>query len=152
MKKGYYSEIEGYNSRLDEMQATILNVKLKYLNQWNKTRQEIGRYYLDNIKNKNIILPEVKDIKNHVFHLFVVRVKNRIKFQDYLEKNKIGYGIHYPLPIHLQRAYKFLGYTRGYLPVTEKVSKEIISLPIFPELKKEELEYIVNKINKFNQK
>jgi dTDP-4-amino-4,6-dideoxygalactose transaminase len=149
MKDGYYSEIEGYNSRLDEMQAAILNVKLKYLNSWVKRRREIAKFYLKNIKNKKIILPaEIKNFSN-AYHLFVVRADSRSKLEKYLKANNIGYGIHYPQPIHLQTAYKFLSYKKGSLPVTEKYSGQIISLPIFPELTQKEIKYIVDKLNQW---
>ena len=150
MTYGYYSEIEGYNSRLDEMQAGILNVKLKYLGKWNNCRKKIVEYYLKNIKNKNIILPPVNKNSNCVFHLFVIRTKNRKNLEKYLKANNIGYGLHYPCPIHLQRAYKFFGYKRGSLPKTEKFAGQILSLPVFPELTSRELEYIVDKLNSWH--
>lgn len=147
MKNGYYSEIEGYNSRLDEMQAAILNVKLKYLNNWVRRRREIADYYLKNIKNKKIILPKIKNNFLCSFHLFVIKTKSRSKLEKYLRAKGINYGIHYPFPIHLQTAYKFLGYKKGALPVTEKYAKQILSLPIFPELTQKEIIYIADKIN-----
>ncbi|MCK4386483.1 MAG: DegT/DnrJ/EryC1/StrS family aminotransferase [Candidatus Pacebacteria bacterium] len=149
MKNTYYSHIEGYNSRMDEIQAGILNIKLKHLKKWNNNRRQIAEYYLNNIKNSKIILPKIKDINNHIFHLFVVRTNQRKKFTKYLLKHKIRYGIHYQFPIHLQTAYKFLNYKKGNLPITEKFSKQIVSLPIFPELTKTEIQYIVNTINNF---
>jgi dTDP-4-amino-4,6-dideoxygalactose transaminase len=149
MKDGYYSEIEGYNSRLDEMQAAILNFKLKYLNSWVKRRREIAKFYLKNIKNKKIILPA--EIKNSLsaYHLFVIRTDSRNQLEKYLNACGIGYGIHYPQPIHLQTAYKFLDYKKGSLPLTEKYSGQIISLPIFPELTQKEIKYIVDKLNQW---
>ncbi|MEA2112495.1 MAG: DegT/DnrJ/EryC1/StrS family aminotransferase [Patescibacteria group bacterium] len=145
----YYSYIEGYNSRLDEIQAGILNVKINYLNKWNNNRRQIAKYYLSNIKNNKIKLPKIKYLENHVFHLFVIRTSQRKKLTEYLLKHNIGYGIHYEFPIHLQTAYNFLNYKKGSLPITEKFSKQIISLPIFPELTKKEVEYVTNVINKF---
>ncbi len=149
MNKIYYSNYEGYNSRLDEIQAAILNVKLKYLDNWNKKRKEIAEYYLNNIKNPKIILPHIEDINQYAFHLFVIRTPFRKKLMDYLLKNGIGFGIHYPYPIHLQKAYKFLGYKKGDLPITEKFSNQILSIPIFPELTQKEIKYIVEILNKF---
>lgn len=143
------SEIEGYNSRLDELQAAVLNVKLKYLEGWNKARRAKAKIYLEKIKNPNIIMPAATDIDSHSFHLFVVRVENRKKFIEYLNNTGIGFGIHYPLPIHMQTAYKFLGYRPGDLPKTEKFSKEIVSLPIFPELNEKEINFIINKLNQY---
>lgn len=149
MKDGYCSEIEGYNSRLDEMQAGILNVKLKYLNRWNARRREIVKYYLKNIKNKKIILPKLIKNFSSSNHLFVIRTENRNGLEKYLKAARIGYGIHYPRPIHLQKAYKFLGYKKGSLPLTEKYSEQILSLPIFPELTEKEIKYIIDKLNQW---
>lgn len=149
MKKEYYSVLEGYNSRLDEMQAAILNVKLKYLDQWNSKRSQTAKFYLNEIKNPNIVLPIINNIENHVFHLFIVRVKYREKFIDYLNKKGIGYGIHYPYPIFLQKAYRFLNYKKNDLPITYQFSKEIVSLPLFPELTYSEISYLVKRLNQF---
>ncbi len=149
IKNNYLAKIEGFNSRLDEMQAAILNVKLNCLDKWISRRQKIAGYYLENIKNNKISLPIVDDLNDHAFHLFVIRTAKRKKFLDYLTKNKIGFGIHYPHPIHLHPAYKFLGYAKGNLPITEKFSDEIVSLPIFPELNEKEIGHITNTINKF---
>lgn len=149
IKNNYRAEIEGYNSRLDELQAAILNVKLKYLDEWNSRRQQIAEYYSKNIINKKIALPEIDNLKNHVFHQFVIRVKTRSNFIKYLSENKIGHGIHYPHPIHLQPAYKFLKYKKGDLPNTETFANDIVSLPIFPELNNVEIEYIVSVINAY---
>lgn len=147
MKNGYCSEIEGFNSRLDEMQAGVLNVKLKYLSQWNARRQTVAKRYLKNIKNKKIILPpQIKNFSS-CFHLFVIRTENRRKLEAYLKRAGIGYGIHYPKPIHEQTAYKFLGYKTGSLPKTEQNAKQILSLPIFPELTDKKIKYIVDKLN-----
>lgn len=154
MEKEYYANFEGYNSRLDELQAAILNVKLDYLERWNRERQNIAQFYLANIKNPIITLPTSPTLEKnhfHVFHLFVIRVKRRKDFIKYLTKAGVGYQIHYPYPIHLQKAYKFLGYKNGDLPITEKFSQEVLSLPIFPELKREELNYIVEKINDYKR-
>lgn len=149
MKKTYYANIEGYNSRLDEIQAAILNVKLKHLNEYNNGRRSNANCYLKNIVNKNIVLPKVGILDDHCFHQFVIRVKNRDKFIEYLKSKEIGFGIHYPFPIHIQKAYKFLNYKRSDFPKTMNFSKEIISLPIFPELKADELKYIVSCLNEY---
>jgi len=149
MRKRYYSYFEGYNSRLDEIQAAFLNIKLKYLKQWVNKRQKIAEYYLRKIKNPKIILPVIKNLTNHAFHLFVIRTEQRKELIKYLIEKGIGYGIHYQYPIHLQKAYKFLQHKNGDLPITEQFSKKIISLPIFPELTKQEIKYIVDTINDF---
>lgn len=150
MDKEYYSKVEGYNSRLDEIQAAVLNVKLHYLDDWNFKRRQIATYYLNKIKNPNIILPIIDKINDHAFHLFVIRVRRRSTFIKYLKKYSIGYGIHYPYPIHVQKAYEFLGYKKEDLPLTYRFSKEIISLPIFPEITQKELLYIVNTLNRYS--
>lgn len=150
MEKTYYSNIEGYNSRLDEIQAVILNTKLDYVESWNNKRIDLANYYLKNIKNKSIELPKTRKGVKHVFHLFVIKTKKREALLDYLKENNIGFGIHYEFSIHLQKGYEFLEYKKGNLPITEEVANEIISLPIFPELTMQEIEYIVKKINDFS--
>lgn len=147
MRKNNHSILEGYNSRLDEIQAAILNIKLKFLNKWLCRRREIANFYVKSIKNPKIILPERS--KNNSFHLFIIRYSERKRLEKYLTEKNIGYGIHYPIPIHLQKAYQFLGYKRGCLPKTENYANEVLSIPIFPELTQEELEYIVDALNKF---
>lgn len=149
MEKTYSAREEWYNSRLDELQAAILNMKLSYLDGWNVRRKEIARYYFKNIKNKHIALPRLKTGYSHAFHLFVIRTKVREQLERYLKQNGVGYGIHYPFPIHRQKAYGFLGYKKGELPATERAAKEVLSLPVFPELTDKELRSIVAKINTF---
>jgi dTDP-4-amino-4,6-dideoxygalactose transaminase len=149
MKKGYFAEIEGFNSRLDEMQAAILNIKLKYLDEWNTKRKMIAQSYLNGINNRKILTPEISSVIDHAFHLFVIRTEKRDDLIKYLNKSGIGYGIHYPVPLHLQPAYKFLKVKKRILPLTEKFAKQIVSLPIFPELKKEEIKKIISTVNKF---
>ena len=153
-KKKYYHETLGINSRLDSIQAAILRVKLKYLNKWNKERQEHALLY-NKLIQKNIpeiVTPKFFSDRESVFHLYVVKVKKRDQLLDYLIKNNIQALIHYPIPLHLQNAYKFLGYKKGDLPIVEKVSKEIISLPMFAELKKSQIKSIINIMNNFYEK
>ncbi|MFH0854070.1 MAG: DegT/DnrJ/EryC1/StrS family aminotransferase [bacterium] len=147
MKNNYNSLFEGYNSRMDEIQAAILNVKLNYLDEWIAKRRKIADYYISNIKNSKIILPKFS--KNNSFHLFVIRCHKRSCLEKYLSEKGIGYGIHYPTAIHLQKAYKFLGYKKGSLPITENCAKQVVSLPIFPELSRKETDYIIKNINDF---
>lgn len=141
----YHHIFKGVNSRLDEIQAGVLDVKLKYLNSDNARRREISKYFRENIKNPEIILPETYDEKAHVWHVFAVRTKNRAKFQNYLEENEIQTNIHYPTPPHKQGAYKEWA-ARNY-PVTEKIHNEIISIPMSPVLEDFEVEKIVEVIN-----
>lgn len=149
MEKTYYAYEEGYNSRLDELQAAVLNIKLPHTDAWNARRKEIASYYLENITNRHIMLPRLNTGVSHVFHLFVIRTKGRERLKRYLQRHGIGCGVHYPFPIHLQKAYAFLGYKNGDLPETESAAQDILSLPIFPELTDKELRHIVAKINAF---
>lgn len=143
--KKYYSIYPGTNSRLDEVQAAILNVKLKYLDQDNSKRNQIALSYLKNIKNLFIQLPYVGEHRAHVWHLFVVRVKSRKHFQGYLSKNGIQTMIHYPVPPHKQDAYK--EWNAMSLPLTERIHEEVISLPMSPVLSEEEIEKVIEIVN-----
>lgn len=149
MKKTYFSEVEGWNSRLDEIQAAILSVKLDHLQDWNRKRRAVADHYRTHITNEKILLPQILQNTTHSFHLFVIRTNDREALKNHLEKNGIGSAIHYPYPIHTQNAYLFLGYKKGSLLETETVADKILSLPIFPELTQEEQEYIVQTINAF---
>lgn len=148
--KTYYANIEGFNSRLDEVQAAILSVKLAYLDEWVKRRQDIAHFYSKEIKNKLIETPRIRPDSEHSFHLYVIRTKKRAELKEHLTKNNVGFGVHYEFPIHLQDAYKFLNYKKGDLPNSEKAAEEILSLPIFPEMTGAELKYVVDVINNFN--
>jgi len=143
----YSSIISGYNSRLDEIQSAILRIKLKYLDKWNKQRIEIAEEYN---KKLNCEKPKIAPNKKHIFHLYVIRNKKRDELIEYLKSKEIVTKIHYPIPIHLQKGFEFLGYVVGDFPMGEKFSKEILSLPMFPELKKEEIEKVCEEINLFN--
>ena len=140
---------KGSNKRLDEIHAGILNIKLAYLDKFNKKRITIANKFLKLITSKNLILPKTNVLKKHVYHLFVVRVKNnqRKKFLNYLKKNNIYAGIHYPLPNHKQKP--FIKYCKKKLPVTEKISKEILSIPNFPLLKLKEINKIIKVIKRY---
>ncbi len=145
--KKYENEYKGLNSRLDEMQAAFLNVKLKYIHNDIIKRRRIATYYLENIINPAIILPMVLNEEGHVWHLFVIRTNKRDELQNYLQENGIQTLIHYPIPPHKQKAYK--EYNFQNLPITEKIHSEILSLPISPIQTNEDTEKIVNNINKF---
>ena len=142
-KKKYIHELEGINSRLDEIQAAILRVKLKYLNKWNKARQKNAKLYNQLFKDtKKIITPRIIKNAKSVYYFYVIRVKNRKKIQMQLKKIGVSTGIHYPIPLHLQAAYKYLEYKNGDFPNAEKTAKEILSLPIYPELTKNQIKFI----------
>lgn len=148
-EKRYYHKIKGFNSRLDELQAAILLVKLKHLDGWNKRRRRIADFYAKSINNPLISKPCEMAYGKHMFHLYVVKHPNRNAFVTYLKQKGVGTVIHYPVPIHLQEAYKDLGYPQGSFPCTETFAKDIVSLPIFPQLKEEELITISELINNY---
>ncbi|MCK4348297.1 MAG: DegT/DnrJ/EryC1/StrS family aminotransferase, partial [Thermoplasmatales archaeon] len=140
-----------YNSRLDEIQAAVLRVKLRYLDKWNDKRREHAKLYNELLENVSGIETQVeKDFVKHVYHLYVIRCKRRDELQQYLSSKGVYTGIHYPIPVHLQRAYQHVGYKQGDFPITEKYAKEILSLPMFPELLEDEIKYVVLCIKKFN--
>jgi dTDP-4-amino-4,6-dideoxygalactose transaminase len=139
----------GYNKRLDTLQAAILRVKLKKLDYWNQLRRNNAKIYTELLKDSEIKPLEIKTYSEPIYHMFVVKVKDRDKLFEYLNNEGIGTGIHYPIPLHLQPAFKFLKYSKGDLPVSEKLSEEVISLPMYPELSRDEIEIVVNKILKF---
>ncbi|MFC1624613.1 DegT/DnrJ/EryC1/StrS family aminotransferase [Candidatus Omnitrophota bacterium] len=146
-RKGRYEHIiKGYNSRLDTLQAAVLRIKLKYLDKWNEKRRQNARLYSKLFKEKgvDITVPYEVEYARHVYHLYAVRIKNRERIMEKLTDKDIRTLIHYPIPIHLQEAYKELGYKKGDFPISEKCSEEILSLPMYPELEKEEISYVVD--------
>ena len=143
----YVNQYQGLNSRMDEMQAAFLNVKLRYVDKETARRQEIADYYLKNIKNSKIILPQAGDTDEHVWHLFVIRTVNRNQLQSYLQENGIQTLIHYPTPPHLQECY--IDFKDFSLPITEQIHNEVISLPISPVMSDNEVSQISNIINLF---
>ncbi|HEX4745103.1 MAG TPA: DegT/DnrJ/EryC1/StrS family aminotransferase [Candidatus Limnocylindria bacterium] len=140
----YYHPIVGYNARLDEIQAAILRIKLRRLEQWNARRQEIAKHYDSVLSGLDLIRPQLPAAGRHVFHLYVVRVaaERRDAFRDALAAEGVGTGIHYPVPIHEQEAAQFLGYRKGDLPVTEKVAREVVSLPMYAEMTDAQVEAV----------
>ena len=152
-QKKYYNNYKGLNSRLDEIQAAVLNVKLKYLNSENQKRREIAQYYFSNIKNDKIILPLINhqssiiNQESHVWHLFVIRTFQRNRLQKYLSEIGIQTVIHYPIPPHKQIAYK--EWCDKNFPLTEKIHMEVLSLPMSPVMESHQLEYIVSAVNDF---
>lgn len=137
----------GYNSRLDTVQAAILRVKLRRLDEWNKLRRRNAEIYREGLKGvKGVILPVEADSSYHIYNVFAVRLKNRDGAMVELNKKGISAIIHYPIPLHLQKVYKNLGYKRGDFPIAEKVSREIVSLPMYPHLKESQIRFIVKAI------
>lgn len=148
--KKYYHDFIGFNSRLDEIQAAILRVKLKYIDHWNEQRREKAKIYNKLLeKTPQIIRPVEEEFRKHVYHLYVIQCETRDELQDYLSSKGISTGIHYPIPVHLQEAYKKLGYDQLNFPVTERCANKIISLPMFPELRDDEIKYVVDNIKTF---
>jgi len=140
----YYHPIVGYNARLDEIQAAILRIKLRRLEKWNERRQAIAKHYDTVLAGIDLIRPQLPPAGRHVFHLYVVRVdaERRDAFRDALAAEGIGTGIHYPVPIHEQEAAQFLGYRKGDLPVTEKIAREVVSLPMYAEMSDAQVETV----------
>lgn len=150
-KVKYHHAIVGYNSRLDEIQAAILRVKLKRLETWNGMRRKNAQKYdelLGHLSN-SVSLPAVADNRTHVFHLYVVRAKQREALKEFLGQNQISTGIHYPIPVHKQPAMVNLFRYGSKLPVTEQIADEILSLPMFPELTEEEIRFVCSTMEKF---
>lgn len=146
----YHNTFKGVNSRLDEIQAAILRLKLKYLEKDNEKRRKIAEYYLKNISNRKIILPQYgNDPHSHVWHLFVVRVRDREGFVKYMEKRGIGTLIHYPIPPHKQGAFK--EWNNLSFPITEMIHREVVSLPLSPFISQKEILQIVKACNEWNR-
>jgi dTDP-4-amino-4,6-dideoxygalactose transaminase len=148
-KKKYEHIFLAWNRRLDSIQAAVLNIKLKYLNQSTIRRQKIAEQYNKLLKKLPVMLPEIMDETISVYHLYVIQVDNRDKLLKYLETSGIGAGIHYPIPIHLQKAYGYLGFKAGDFPIAEGAAKRIISLPISSSLTDLEVRSICRTINQF---
>jgi dTDP-4-amino-4,6-dideoxygalactose transaminase len=139
----YVNEVQGVNSRLDEMQATVLRVKLQHLNSWNERRCQIAKIYLEGLKDTQLILPFVPDWVNPAWHIFVVRHPDRDRVRAALEKEGVGTLIHYPIPPHLQDAYSSLNFKPGSFPISETIHQEVLSLPIGPHLSLEDAARVV---------
>lgn len=148
-KQKYHHLMQGFNRRLDSIQAAILRVKLRYLDKWNDARCERARAYQRRLADSGVEIPASATWAEPVWHLFVVRTTRRDELRDYLSGLGIVTGIHYPIPVHLQPAYQHLGYTRGRFPVTERAADEILSLPMYAELPISSVEYVAEMIRAF---
>lgn len=148
-EKRYYNEVVGYNSRLDELQAGLLRVKLSHLNELTEEREKIANRYLSEIKNPKIELPKIREGATSVWHLFVVKTEERDRLQKYLEENGIGTVIHYPIPPHLSKAYEYLGYKKGDFPITERYAETVLSLPLYNGMTDYEQNYVIEVINRY---
>lgn len=146
----YHHIYKGTNSRLDEMQAAFLRVKLKDLDEVNRYRRSVAERYLNEIKNKDIILPlRSDDVFEHIYHVFVIRSNRRDELEQYLKNNDILTVKHYPIPMHLQEAYKDLEIKEGSLPIAEEISKTVLSIPMYYGIDSKKVDYVIDTINKF---
>ncbi len=145
----YHHIYKGNNSRLDEVQAALLRIKLKELDKWNKRRNEIAKKYIEGIHNEQVILPVTEPDMTHVYHIFGIRCDRRDELEKHLNENGIGTNKHYPIPIHLQGAYSELGIPEGTLPIAEKISTTELSIPMYYGMTEEEIDYVIEKINAF---
>lgn len=142
-------DVAGFNTRLDELQAKLLRIKLSYLDRWNEMRRKNAEIYRRELQDLPIVLPGEASWAHHVYHLFVIRSKKRDELRKYLSERGVTTLIHYPTPIHLQKVYQSLGLGKGSLPVAESVSREIISLPMYPTLTEDEIVYVCRCIRNF---
>ena len=145
----YYNEYKGVNSRLDEIQAEFLRIKLKHLDRWNNDRKRIVKLYLEKINNSKLILPYVNSVEESIWHVFTIRTEYRDELLNYLKDNGIGTLIHYPIPIHLQKAYTDLEYKAGAFPLAETISKTVLSLPLWYGMRDEEINYVISILNRW---
>ena len=146
-EKRYHNKVVGYNSRLDELQAGLLNVKLKHINELLDDRERIANRYLNEINNPLINLPMIDENCSHVWHLFVIQSEYRDQLQDYLKDNEIDSLIHYPIPPHLSEAYEYLGFKKGDFPIAEHYANSVLSMPLYNGMTEEEISYVIEVIN-----
>ena len=146
----YVHDLVGHNYRLEGIQAAVLNVKVRYIESWTEARRRNADLYRQVLSDvPEVVLPTEMPWGRHVYHLFVVRVPRRDELRRYLEEHEISAGLHYPIPLHLQKAYSDLGYRKGDFPIAETCAKEILSLPMFPELTAEQIEYVSSCVRAF---
>jgi dTDP-4-amino-4,6-dideoxygalactose transaminase len=144
----YYHEMLGYNSRLDAIQAAFLRVKMKYIDRWNERRRQIAAIYNKEL-SPYVRVPEVDDGNVHIYHQYTIRTEKRDELNTFLNQRGIMTQVHYPIPLHLQPALSYLGYKEGDFPVAERATKEVLSLPVFPEMTDEEIYYVIDSIKDF---
>lgn len=148
-EKRYYNKVVGANSRLDELQAGLLRVRLQHLDELNKEKTEIAGRYSREIQNSKILLPQIPDKATCVWHQYVIRCEERERLIKYLEEKEIGTIIHYPIPPHLSEAYQYLGHKEGYLPITEHLAQTVLSIPMYNGMTKDEQDYVIQALNEF---
>jgi dTDP-4-amino-4,6-dideoxygalactose transaminase len=145
----YYNDDKGFNSRLDEIQAAILRVKLKYLDRWIERRRRLARKYMELLDGCELVLPQTLPETAPVYHLFVIRHPRRDALQAHLDQNGIGTLIHYPVPLYLQEAYADLKIAKGTFPISDKLSEEVLSLPLYPEMSEEMIRHVASSVKSF---
>lgn len=145
----YFNFVLGYNTRLDALQAEILNVKLPHLDAWNSRRREIAEKYNKEIKNEKISKPVVKNGNEHIYYVYLLTVQERDEFREYMDQNGIATGVYFPVPLHLQKVFEKLGYKRGDFPNAEFVADHMVTIPMFPELSDEEIKKVIKTVNAF---
>ncbi len=146
----YHHDVIGFNSRLDEIQAAMLRVKLKHLERWIENRRHLAACYTRGLAGSGVEVPEMPDHGRHTYHLFVIRTDDREGLEAHLAEENIQTLVHYPIPLHEQKAFEDLGYSRGDFPVAEELAPRILSLPLFPELREWEVDRIVNSVRRFH--
>ncbi|MBV7272914.1 DegT/DnrJ/EryC1/StrS family aminotransferase [Clostridiaceae bacterium UIB06] len=151
--KKYHYDYIGYNSRLDSMQAAVLSVKLKYIDEAIKKRETVAKWYTDKLSDCEYIrFPKIKGDQSPVYYVFNLLAEKRDELADFLKENEIGYSIYYPIPLHMQKCFSYLGHKKGDFPVAEKISQEILALPIYPEITEKEVDFVCDTIKKFYRK
>jgi len=148
-KQKYFPLTIAYNSRLDELHAAVLLVKLKYVDSWNERRAEVAQKYNELLASSKVVPPTEKSYAKHVYHMYVIRTQRRNELQSYLKENEIASAIYYPIPLHLLEAYKDLGYSKGDFANSEKACDQTLAIPLFPEIMGEQLEAVANSIHGF---
>lgn len=148
-EKRYYNRVAGTNSRLDEIQAGLLRVRLSHMVELEEDKRRICQRYLEGIHNDNIELPQIRKGATHIWHQFVTRTNRRQELIDYLNEKEIGTIIHYPIPPHLSEAYGYLNIQKGSLPITEKYAETVLSIPLYNGMTKEEQTYVIDILNEF---
>lgn len=142
----YYNYLIGFNSRLDAMQAAILRVKLREIKSWNAKRRDIVNIYNEALQNENLVTPICDENNEHVYHMYILQSENRAEVLEKLKNAGVATGVYYPIPLHLQKVYKDLGYKEGDMPVSEYLAHRTFAIPVYPELTKEQIEHIVDSI------
>ena len=145
----YFNFVTGYNSRLDALQAALLSVKLPYLDGWNERRREIAKQYDERITNPAVAKPVVCKDNTHIYYVYAVTTDKRDAFREYLKQNEITSGVYFPVPFHLQKVYEGLGYKKGDMPNAEFVAEHSLVLPMFPELTQEEIDAVIEAVNRW---